>query len=188
VGDLEIYRKDKNVNPVIDEKGNKEKPYAILKPGMKVIFYDDCIDELKKRDNEKKDEYRSRISYRTYKIVEFSGNRIQFQHHLEARNDDALKKAYPDYKKDKQENYLNANGDKIDRKNKLERITIYGVGGTSGFTKKVSDALKHNALNNFEPWPKLLYSVDWLNIAIEGKHFEIMPDSEIKWRSLEYLQ
>ena len=57
----------------------------------------------------------------------------------------------------------------------------YGVGGTSGFTRSVSDALKHNGFNSYEPWPRLLYSKEWLNIAIEGKDFEIKPDGEIKW-------
>lgn len=35
---------------------------------------------------------------------------------------------------------------------------------------------------NFEtPWPKLKLSKDKLNMAIEGKHFEVLPDGKIKW-------
>jgi len=157
IDDIEIYRSDKKTGKVaIDETGNKEKPYAILKRGMKVIFYEENIDELYRKDGDKHDDYKKRVSYRTYILVKFSGGQITFKHHLESRNDDKLKKAYP--------------------KNE------YGVGGTSGFTKKVSDALIQNKLNNYEPWPKLLYTANWLNMAIEGKHFEVMPDGEIKWK------
>jgi len=160
-----LYRKDNKGNILIDETGNKEKPYAILKPDMKVIFYDENIDELKKKNNETDFDYNKRISYRTYKIVKFTGGRITFQHHLEARNDKELEKAYPE-----------KNIFKINEKNKE---VAYGGMGTSGFTQKVSDALKYNSYNNYEPWPKLLYSVDWLNMAIEGKHFDIKPDGTI---------
>lgn len=156
LNDMEIYRTDKKTGEVIiDENGNKEKPFAILKPGMKSIFYDNNLEELFKSQNETENDYLKRISYRTYLLVKFSGNQITFKHHLESRNDEQLKKAYP--------------------KNK------YGVAGTSGFTKKVIDALTENELNNFEPWPKLLYTRDWLNMAIEGKHFEMMPDGTIVW-------
>ncbi|MGC8751621.1 type II CRISPR RNA-guided endonuclease Cas9 [Hydrotalea sp.] len=156
LNDLEIYRTDKKTGEVIiDENGNKEKPFAILKPGMKTIFYDNNLEELFKAENETENDYLKRISYRTYILVKFSGGRITFKHHLESRNDDQLKKAYP--------------------KNK------YGVAGTSGITKNVIDALTENELNNFEPWPKLLYTRDWLNMAIEGKHFEMMPDGSIVW-------
>jgi len=183
IEDLEIllYRKDKKGNPILTEDGNKEKPYAILKPGMKVIFYNNNIEELQQGGNEKKAEYKKRMSYRLYKIIEYSGRQIQFQHHLEARLDPELKKSYPDFKQDEKGNYLNIKSEIIDRKNKKERIRIYGVAGTSGFTQSVSDALKQNTYNNFEPWPKLLYSADWLNMAIEGKHFEVLPDGVIKW-------
>ncbi len=169
INELEIYKKDKITKEVIiDENGNKEKPYAILKPGLKVIFYDENLDELRKNGSENDQDYKKRISYRTYVVVKFSGGQITFKHHLESRNDDELKKAYP-----KNEIYLtDENGTE----------TKYGVCGTSGFTKKVSDASTQNKLNNYEPWPKLLYTVNWLNMAIEGKHFEVMPDGEIKWK------
>lgn len=149
------------------KNGDKIAPYAILKPGMKVIFYDNDMDELKKVEYENQSEYNKRISFRTYKIVKFTGGRITFQHHLESRDDKELEKAYPE----KQVFKVDEKGKEIS----------YGGRSTSGFTEKVSDALKYNGFNNYEPWPKLLYSVNWLNMAIEGKHFEILPDGEIKW-------
>ena len=167
VNDLEIYRKDKKGNSIIDENGNKEKPYALLKPGMKVIFYDANIGELRQQEDEKISEYKKRISYRTYTIVKFTGGRLTFQHHLDARLDPALKKAYPEKQVFKQ-----------DEKGKS---ISYGGRGTSGFTEKVGNALKENGFNKFGPWPRLLYSADWLNIAIEGKHFEVKPDGKINW-------
>ncbi len=167
IDDLEIYRKDKKGNIVIDENGNKEKPYAILKPGIKVIFYDDSLDGLKKEENESVSNYNKRISYQTYTLVKFSGGQLTFTHHLEARSDEELKNAY-----DKNKVYM------VDEKGKEVK---YGGGGKSGFTRKISDALKFNSPNNFEPWPKLLYTKDWLNMAIEGKHFNVLPDGEIEW-------
>lgn len=156
IHDIELYRTDKKTGETIfDENGNKEKPYAILKPGMKVIFYEKNLDELKKLTDEYIEDYKKRISYRTYLLIKFSGGQITFKHHLESRDDDKLKKAYPKYE--------------------------FGGGGTIGFTKKISDALTENKLNNYEPWPKLLYTMNWLNMAIEGKHFEIMPDGLINW-------
>lgn len=163
-----LFRKDKKGELIFNDNGQKESPYAILKTDMKVIFFDNDIDELRIQENESQAEYRKRISFRTYKIVKFTGGRFTFLYHLEARNDNALKEAYP-------ENQVF----KVDEK---QKHVTYGGRGTSGFTEKVSDAFKCNGHNNFEPWPKLLYSVDWLNMAIEGKHFEIKPDGTIKWR------
>jgi CRISPR-associated endonuclease Csn1 len=180
-GEIELYRKDKNNQAIIDENGNKDKPYSILKAGMKVIFYDDKIEELKKLENETDSEYNKRLNLRTYKVVKFSGKQITFLHHLEARIDTDLKEAYPDYKQDEKGNYINSDGNVIERSNKKERISLYGVAGTSGFTRKVSDAMTENTYNNFEPWPKLLYTVDWLDFAVEGKDFEIKMDGTIKW-------
>jgi CRISPR-associated endonuclease Csn1 len=169
INDLQLYRKDKRGNPVIDENGQKQKPYAILKSRMKVIFYDEHLLELNQQPNESLSNYAKRISYRTYTITKFTGGRITFQHHTEARTDAELQKAYS---KD-QVFMTDENGKEIK----------YGVGGTSGFTRKITDALKYNGPNNFEPWPKLLYSVDWLNMAIEGLHFNIEPDGGIKWKA-----
>lgn len=162
-----LYRKNSKGEMIPDEQGNKEHPYAILKPSLKVIFYDDTIDELQKKADESENDYNKRISYRTYKIVKFTGGRLTFQHHLEARNDKELSNAYPEKQVFK-----------IDEK---QKEISYGGRGTSGFTEKVSDAQKCNSYNKFEPWPKLLYSADWLNMAIEGKHFELLPEGKLNW-------
>lgn len=166
-GNPEIYKKDKNGDVIIDENGNKEIPYALLKAGQKVIFYDD-IEELKKRDQESLNEYHKRISYRLYKVVKFTGGRLTFQHHLEARGDKELEKYYA-----KDAIF------KIDTKGKE---ISYGGRGKSGFTEKVTDALLYNVMNNYEPWPKLLYSVEWLDMAIQGKDFDITPEGQIFWK------
>jgi CRISPR-associated endonuclease Csn1 len=166
-GNIILFRKDKNQKPVIDENGNKQEPYAILKRGTKVIFFDENIEELFKQENENQNDYYKRISYRTYKTVKFSGGRVTFMHHLEARNDKELEKFYP-------KDHIF----KIDEKG--NQIT-YGDRGKNGFREKVSDALKCNALNNYEPWPKLRYSSDWLDCAFEGKHFTVNMDGTINW-------
>lgn len=167
-GEIQLYRKDKSNQVIIDDKGNKQSPYVILKTGMKVIFYDEKIEELEKQQNEKDIDYNKRISYRTYKIVKFTGGRLTFQHHLEARNDKELEKSYPErivFKTDEKNKDVN-----------------YGGRGTSGFTEKVSDALKFNGHNNYEPFPKLLYSVNWLDFAVEGYDFIIEMDGVVRWK------
>lgn len=166
-GKVIIYRKDKNNEVVIDENNNKQTPYAILKAGTKVIFYDENPSELEKQENESKMEYSHRLSYRMYKVIKFTGGRITFQHHLEARNDKDLEKAYPE-----KEIF------KLDDKGKE---VAYGGRGTSGFTEKVSDALKYNSYNKYEPFPKLLYSVNWLDFVVEGEHFSVNIDGTINW-------
>ncbi|MCC6448039.1 MAG: hypothetical protein IT215_05075, partial [Chitinophagaceae bacterium] len=178
---IELYRKDKNGKVIIDENGNKQIPYTILKAGTKVIFYDENLNELKRKDNENELEYNSRISYRMYKVVKFAGSQITFQHHLEARIDTELKKAYPDFNQDEYGNYVNKEGKIIERSNKQERISLYGVGGTSGFTRKINDAKIQNSHNNFEPWPRLLYTADWLDFVVEGLHFTIDINGTLNW-------
>ena len=165
--ELGIYRKNKEGEIITNVKGAKDTPYALLMPGMKVIFFDAFMEDLKKHRDQTEAKYIKMLSDRTYKIVKFSGGRITFQHHLEARDDIKLKEAY----KKEQVFMLDESGKEVK----------YGVGGTSGFTRSISDTYKYNGLNNYEPWPRLLYSKDWLNMAIEGKHFEIKPDGEIKW-------
>ncbi|MBS1607574.1 MAG: hypothetical protein JSS98_11580 [Bacteroidetes bacterium] len=167
-GKIEMHKKDKKGEPIIKDNGNKILPFAILKPGMKVIFYNENIDELKKKATETEADYYKRISYCTYKIIKFTGGRLTFQHHLEARSDKELQAAYPEkqfFKKDGKNN-----------------DTTYGGRSTSGFTEKISDALINNAYNNYEPWPKLLYSVDWLDMAIEAKDFDININGTISWK------
>jgi len=167
-GKVIIYRKDKNNQVIIDENKNKQMPYAILKAGTKVIFYDESPEELTKNDGETEKEYNHRISYRLYKVVKFTGGRLTFQHHLEARNDKELEKSYPE-----KEIF------KLDDKGKE---VAYGGRGTSGFTEKVSDALKYNSYNKYEPFPKLLYSVNWLDFVVEGEHFSVNVDGTINFK------
>jgi|GEM_PF-158577 len=160
---LSLEQIDKNRNLILykkDKRGEEVNPYAILKARLKVIFFDKNVNELKDRAI-------GELSYRTYNITKFSGGQITFKHHLEAREDKELEKVYPEKKVYKQD----------DKGNDI----LYGGKGTSGFTEKVSDAIILNGYNNYEPWPKLLYTKDWLNMAIEGKHFEIKPDGEIIW-------
>ena len=80
--EIELYQKDKKEKEVLDENGNKIKPYALLKPGMKVIFYN--TDSEKISDLENMDI--KTISNRMYKILKFSGTRITFEYHLDARS------------------------------------------------------------------------------------------------------
>ena len=66
---IELYREEKD--------GLSEKPYALLKPGMKVIFYGKEVGELKTI-------HHNEIAKRTYKVMKFSGGRITFGFHLDA--------------------------------------------------------------------------------------------------------
>lgn len=75
---LEIY-KNVTKNKNIDEHNIMERPFAFLKPGMKVIFYENDLAELK-------DLEASSISKRLYKILKFSGVQMTFEYHLEARS------------------------------------------------------------------------------------------------------
>lgn len=157
-GHLQIFRKDKNNQPIIKSNGEKEEPFAILKVGMKVVFYDNQMEELAKQDNESEMEYNSRISYRTYKIVKFSGSRITFSHHLDARDEKQQLEDYPENREFKDGNY--------------------GKRGKNGFTENILDSFKYN---QGKPWHKLLYTKDYLDFAVEGKHFEMKMDGAIRW-------
>lgn len=161
-----LFRKGKNGEVLIDENGQKETPYALLKPGQKVIFYSNNIDELKKNKNESTPSYIKRISDRMYKIIKFAGGQLTFIHHIDARDEKEHMKAFPE----------NAYFKKDDKGKDLK----YGKRGKNGFTEKIDDFI---LLNNGNPWHKLLYTKDWLNFAIEGKDFEIKADGEIFWKS-----
>ncbi len=139
INNFEIYRKDKNGKIIFDEEGNKEEPYAILKPGMKVIFYKKNIDELCELS-------KSELSKRIYTIIKFSGTRITFGFHLDARPESEIKKIAAE-KNDK------------------------------------SYATGYSNVNFENPAPRYLLSRNSMNMAIEGKHFKVLPDGEIKWNS-----
>jgi len=86
------------------------------------------------------------ISNRMYKVLKFSGTRITFEYHLDARSQTDITK---------------------------EAAKLGDKSYATGYSKV-----------NFEnPAPRLLLSKDSLNMAIEGKHFEIKPDGEIIWMS-----
>lgn len=158
--DLGIYRKDKNGLDIIQEDGSKEPPYAILKKGTKVIFYENDLEELKIIAESHPDV----LSQRVYKVKKFADSRITFDYHLEARDDNELTEAFPKetvYKYDEKGNPI-----------------TYGKRGKNGFTENFFDFI---ALNQGKPWHRLLYSKDYFDFAIEGKHFEMLPDNEIKW-------
>ena len=57
--------------------------------------------------------------------------------------------------------------------------STYGKRGKNGFTEKISDSIKYN---NGKPWHKLLYTKDYLDFAVEGKHFNIKMDGMIEWK------
>ncbi len=165
VGELEIYRKDKNNEVVVDNNGNKEVPYAFFKTGLKVIFYNSNLDELKQKNNEDIVAYTKRISDRTYKIVKFAGGQVTFLHHLDARDEKQHMEVFAEtafFKKDEKGKDL-----------------TYGKRGKNGFTEQIDDYLIHN---NGKPWHKLLYTKDWLDIAIEGKDFKVRIDGTITWK------
>ncbi|MCE2957466.1 MAG: hypothetical protein LW841_09940 [Flammeovirgaceae bacterium] len=54
----------------------------------------------------------------------------------------------------------------------------HGKKGKNGFTEDFFDFEK---LNGGKPWHRLLYTKGDFNFAIEGKHFEMMPDGKINW-------
>lgn len=163
-GQIQLFRKGKNNEVLVDQNGNKEKPYAILTAGLKVIFYDAEIHELLKKNTESDFEYIQRLSDRMYKIIKFSGGRITFLHHLDSKDEKQNIVAYPKDKIFK----IDDNGKEIN----------YGGRGKSGFTEAINDAQKYN---HGKPWHKLLYSKEWLNIAVENHHFIIKPDGQISW-------
>lgn len=164
-GNLVVYRKDKNGQELIDEPGNRERPFTQLKPGQKVIFFTSNPEELKKRKDEKDAAHIKRLSDRTYKIVKFGGGQITFLHHLDARDEKQHMETFPEtayFKKDNQGKDL-----------------FYGKRGKNGFTEKIEDFI---SLNNGMPWHKLLYTKDWLNFAIEEQDFSINIDGTITWK------
>ena len=163
-GNIEVFKKDKNDEIIFDENGDKISPYAILRAGMRVIFYDNNIEEIKPIENESIRSYNSRISDRLYKVVKFAGSQVTFLHHLDSRDEKQHLAAFPEksfFKKDEK-------GKEID----------YGKRGKNGFTEKIEDAKQ---LNNGMPWHKLLYTKDWFDFAIEGKDFEVSMDGSIIW-------
>lgn len=148
-GEMEISKTSKS--------GEKIRPYALLNPGTKVIFYEKNLEELKDLDIKI-------INKRLYRVLKFGGGQLTFEFNTEARIEEDLMKEYP-------ENVVY----KIDKKGKeLE----YGKRGKNGFTEH---PLNYEKLNKGKPFPRLLLTKGDFNFAVEGKHFEMMPDGSIKW-------
>jgi len=162
-GELEVYKK-KDGEIITDEDGRKERPYVFLKAGLKVVFYENSLTDLKLQSEESMEEFSNRISNRMYKIVKFAGGQVTFQHHLDSRDE---KQHMEEYSEDK---YFktDSNGKEL----------TYGKRGKNGFTEKISDYINYN---EGKPWHKLLYTKDWLDFAIEGKDFIVNIDGTIAW-------
>lgn len=84
----------KSQEPVLVGRGKSEKESTlvhIFSPGQKVLFFLEDKEELKELD---KTDLSSRLYY-VKKLADANTQRILFQHHLEARNDDNLQKDFP---------------------------------------------------------------------------------------------
>lgn len=152
------------VNERLTSSENSEKstpkPYAVLKKGTRVLFYRNDLEELEELVRNEAPELNNRL----YVVKKFAGAQITFDYHLESRNDAELNKAFPE----KARFYLDEKGKEV----------TYGKRGKNGFTEDVFD---YSARNDGRPWHRLLYSKDYLNMAIEDKHFEVSPAGKIEW-------
>lgn len=120
--------------------------YAIIKSGTKVLLYKENKEELLELS---KSDFSKRL-YVMNRIYDPNDGRIQFQHHLEARDDKKLLEAFP-------ENELDLFGNK------------YGKKGKNGFSE----------INFENPLPRLLLSPGKFSFIIENKDFKITPDGNI---------
>lgn len=120
------------------KSGEKIQPYALLKPGIKVIFYENTLEELKDLD-------KTILNKRLYRILKFSDDRITFEYHLEARPASQL----------------------AEKATELKDLSY-----KNGYSKIDFNNPKH----------RYLLTKGNFNFAIEGKHFEMMPDGEVKWK------
>jgi len=85
----------KNINQlfeqdILSKRGNTLTLIHVLIPGMKVLFYENAKEELSEL------ECFSNHLYYVRRLYEASSGRIQFQHHLEARDDKQLTEAFPE--------------------------------------------------------------------------------------------
>jgi CRISPR-associated endonuclease Csn1 len=122
----------------LNKSGEKIEPYALLKQGTKVIFYQNNLDELKDLD-------KSTLIKRMYRVLKFTEGRITFEYNLEARSS----------------NDISAKASELKDKNYFNGYSNVDI-------------------NN--PKPRLRLSKGNFNFALENKHFEVMPDGEIKWQ------
>lgn len=75
---------------ILSKRGNILPLVHVFIPGMKVLFYESSKEELFEIEN-----FSSHL-YFVRRLYEASSGRIQFQHHLEARNDKQLTEAFPE--------------------------------------------------------------------------------------------
>ena len=120
--------------------------YSVLKPGIKVIFYEKNKEELKALSNF---ELSARI-YKMNRIFSSEDGRIQFYHHLEARDDKQLLIDFP-------EKTIWFDGKPIGKRQK---------NGVAKFTMKFIA-------------PRLLVAPSNFNFIIEEKDFEMKLDGTI---------
>ncbi len=122
----------------LNKAGETIQPYALLKPGTKVIFFEQKLEELKGLD-------KTTLNKRLYRILKFKGIQMTFEYHLEARS-----------------------ADEISKKGKELEDKIYSFG--------------YSKIDFNKPKHRYLLTKGNFNFAIEHKHFEMMPDGEIKWK------
>ncbi len=123
--------------------------YGILKPGAKVIFFEQDKEELKALSNNEL----SRRIYKMNRIFSSEDGRIQFYHHLEARDEKQLSTDFPEDK-------IWTDGKPIGKRQK------------NGFSK----------LNSEYIVPRLLLAPSNFDFIIENKDFEMNFDGTITFK------
>lgn len=123
--------------------------YAVLKPEIKVVFFEKDKEELKELSNK---ELSKRI-YKMNRIFSSEDGRIQFYHHLDARDDKKLLADFPEK-------------------------TIWFDGKPAGKRQKNGFA---KFSTNFVA-PRLLLAPSNFNFIIEGKDFEMNLDRTITFK------
>ncbi len=123
--------------------------YAVLKPGTKVIFYEKEKEELKELAN---NELSKRI-YKMNRIYSSGDGRIQFYHHLDARDEKQLLKDFP-------ESEIWIDGKTVGKRAK------------NGFSKFTINFVA----------PRLLLVPTNFDFIIEGKDFEMNLDGTITFK------
>lgn len=121
----------------------------IFKTGQKVIFFKESKEELKELSLS---ELSDRL-YRIKRLYQASRGNIQFQHHLEARDDESLKKAYPS------NSFCPIDNKKL------------GQRSVNGFSIFLEETIR----------PRLLLSPNNWNFAIEGRDFEMHLNGKIRF-------
>lgn len=120
--------------------------FHIFRPGQRVIFFEENREELKEVEN-----FSNRL-YFVRRLYQASRGNIQFQHHLEARDDKQLMFDFPEDMMDP------IMGTKCGKK---------GVNGFSKFSLSFAA-------------PRLLLSPNNFNFIIEDKDFDFLPDGEVR--------